>query len=96
MIPIDQATDYQRCIHPWVFDRIEITGSRFTQPATTQHPMTEVGRPYEPVAFSILGTFHCDYESGPHLAVLASMARDIVGAEFGGFFGMRSGRRVGP
>jgi len=94
MIPIDEATDYQRCIFPWVFDRIEVTGSRFTGPATGTHLRADFDRPSEPVAFSLLGAFCCDYEGGPHLAVLASLAAEIVGG--GGFYGMKSGRRVAP
>lgn len=94
MIPVGEATDYQRCLYPWIYDRIEVTGSRFTGPAKGTHLMADFERPTEPVAFCLLGTFHCDYQSGPHLGVLAAMAADIVGGS--GRYGMMGGRRVGP
>ena len=91
MIALEQATEYQRCTHPWVFDRIEVTGSRFTGPATGTHLRADFERPREPVAFSLLGTWCCDFQGGPHLGALANMAGEIVGA---GFYGMKGGRRV--
>lgn len=92
MIRIDQATDYQRCTNPWTFDRIEVTGSRFTGPATGTHLRADFDRPSEPVAFSLLGTFCCEFPGGPNLTVLSSVAAEILGS--GGFYGMRSGRRL--
>lgn len=94
MIAIDQATEYQRCTHPWVFDRIEVSGSRFTGPATGTHAMADFQRPSEPVAFSLLGTWCCEFPGGPHLGVLANLVGEIVGG--GGFYGFKGGRRVNP
>ena len=94
MIPVDQADEYQKCIHPRVYDRIEVTGKRFIGPAPGTHLLADFERPSEPVAFCLLGTFYCEYQSGPHLAVLAHRAAEIVGG--GGFYGMKSGRRLNP
>ncbi|MBN3760920.1 hypothetical protein [Burkholderia sp. Ac-20365] len=94
MIPVELANDYQRCIFPWVYDRIEVTGSRFTGPARGTHLRADLERPSEPVSFCLLGTFHCQYQSGPNLSVLSHAAAEIVGS--GGFYGMKSGRRVRP
>ncbi|MGF6440078.1 hypothetical protein [Paraburkholderia youngii] len=93
MIPVDKASDYQRCIYPWIYDRIEVTGSRFTGPATGTHLMADMDRPTESVAFCLLGTFHCEFQSGPNLLVLADMAADIIGCN--GRYGMKGGRRIG-
>lgn len=92
MIPVEQVSEYQKCIFPWVFDRIEVSGSYFTGPATGTYAMANFDRPREPVAFCLLGAFHCEFESGPNLSVLANKAAEIVGV--GGFYGMKSGRRV--
>lgn len=94
MIRLEEATAYQRCIRPWIHDRIEVAGSRFTGPATGTHLTADFDRPSEPVAFSLLGAWCCDYESGPHLGALANLAGEIVGGA--GFYGMKSARRVRP
>ncbi|HDR8994505.1 TPA: hypothetical protein QDB01_000382 [Burkholderia vietnamiensis] len=94
MIRIEEATEYERCTHPWVFDRIEVTGHRFTGPAPGKHLRADFERPSEPVAFSLLGTWCCDYQSGPHLGWLEDVATQIVGGA--GFYGMKSGRRLNP
>ncbi len=94
MIPVDKASEYQRCIYPWIFDRIEVTGSRFTGPRNGRHLTADFDRPNEPVAFSLLGTFHCEFEGGPNLAVLTAVAADIVGGD--GFYGMKRARRLAP
>ena len=94
MIAIEQATEYQRCILPWVFDRIEVTGSRFTGPAPGTYLRADFERPSEPVSFCLLGTWCCDFQGGPHLGALANLAGEIVGGP--GLYGMKSGRRVNP
>lgn len=94
MIPVVDASEYQRCIFPWVYDRIEVCGSRFTGPPTGTHLRADLERPTEPVAFSLLGSFHCEYQSGPSLFYLADVAGKILGEP--GFFGMKSGRRIAP
>ena len=94
MIPVEQADGYQQCIFPWIYDRIEVTGSRFIDPVAATDYVAGFDHPREPVAFSLLGTFHCEYESGPNLLVLAHKVAEIVGG--GGFYGMKSGRRLNP
>lgn len=94
MIPVGQADDYQQCIFPWIYDRIEVIGSRCTSPVDGTHLRAHFERPREPLVFCLLGTFHCEFESGPNLAVLAKHAAEIVG--YDGFYGMKSGRRVKP
>lgn len=92
MIHIDEASEYQKCIYPWIFDRIEVTGARFTGPRSGTHLTADFERPTEPVAFCLLGTYCCEFQGGPHLAALSAAAAEIVGG--GGFYGMKGGRRL--
>jgi hypothetical protein len=94
MIPVGQADAYQRCIFPWIYDHIEVSGSRFTGPPTGQHLQGDFDRPREHVAFCLLGTFQCRYESGPALSALADVAAEVLGEN--GFYGLKSARRLNP
>lgn len=64
MIRAEDATPYQKCVHPWVF----------------------------PIRFSLLGTWHCEFQSGPNLSALANYCGSVTGE--GGFYGLASARRV--
>lgn len=92
MIRVEEATPYQQCSRPWVFDRIEVKGSIFTGPAAGTHLRADFERPTEEIRFTLLGAFCCDYDCGPHLAVLANYCRDLTGRE--GFYGLVAARRV--
>ncbi|BBO86780.1 hypothetical protein DSCO28_73460 (plasmid) [Desulfosarcina ovata subsp. sediminis] len=92
MIRVEEATPYQQCTRPWVFDHIEVRGSIFTGPATGTHLLADFERPTEEVRFSLLGAYHCDYPSGPRLDALANYAANVTGR--GGFYGMGSARRL--
>ena len=94
MIPADTATDYQRCLLPYVFDRIEVTGRTFIGPRLGTHLMADDERPSEPVAFSLLGAWRCDFPSGPNATVLANLAGEVLQAE--GFYGQACARRLSP
>lgn len=65
---------------PWVFDRIEVVGY-----------VPEGDRERE-VRFSLLGAWHCDYRSGPHLSALANYCSKITGKS--GYYGLVKARRV--
>ena len=92
MIKAEEATDYQRCIYPHKFDRIEVTGSFFTGPAPGTYLRADFERPRESVSFSLLGAWHCQYASGPSLFALADMAGEILGIR--GFYGLGTARRI--
>ena len=51
MIKAEETTDYQRCIYPHKFDRIEVTGSFFTGPAPGMYLRADFERPREPICF---------------------------------------------
>lgn len=93
MIERDKATPYMRAVWPYVFDRIEVAGRVFTGPPPGDYFRAVFERPSEPVRFCLLGTFHCEYPSGPHLALLANRAAELVGD---GFYGLGSARRAAP
>lgn len=93
MIAVERVTDYQSCVFPWVFDRIEVKGSVFVGPAPGTYHRADFDRAREPVHFSLLGTWHCEFQSGPHLGALADYCGQIAGA---GFYGLASARRVNP
>lgn len=91
MRPATTATAEERLWFPHLFDRIEVAGRRCTGPAPGAYLQADFDRPSEPVAFSILGAFCCEFRSGPNLRELADLAAEIVG---GGFYGLRSARRL--
>lgn len=91
MRPATTATVDERLWFPYVFDRIEVTGRRFTGPAPGAYLQADFDRPSEPIAFSLLGAYHCEFPSGPNLLELADLATAIVG---GGFYGLRAARRL--
>lgn len=92
MIRVEDATAYQQCIQPWVFDRIEVRGRVFTGPAQGTHLRADFERPTEEIRFSLVGAWHCDYPSGPHLAALANYCGSVIGSA--GFYGLAGARRV--
>lgn len=92
MIPTDVATPYQRCTNPWIYDRIEVTGSLFTEPRKGTHLSADFERARESIRFSLLRSWHCEFASGPNQFALASYCATVTGC--GGFFGMANGRRV--
>lgn len=94
MIRVEEATSYQKCIKPWVFDRIEVSGRVFTGPALGTYHRADFDRPSEPISFSLLGAWHCEFQSGPNLQALANYCGKIIGDA--GFYGMVSARRVNP
>lgn len=94
MIRTECASDYQRTIYPWVFDRIEVSARVFTGPAPGSYIRADFDRPSEPLRFSLLGSFHCEYETGPHLLELAHYCEDVTGTP--GIFGFIGGRRGAP
>jgi hypothetical protein len=89
--PVHEASAYEACIRPYRFDRIEVTANVFTTPLGS-HPAAAFQTPTENVRFSILGEFHCDYPTGPHLGHLAALAQEITGRA--GFYGMQSSRKL--
>lgn len=93
MTPINTASDYEKCIRPYVFDRIEVCANVFTQPVKNNCHQAVFQTPTEPLRFSLLGAFQCDYPSGPHLGALAHTAQEICGRN--GFFGTTSRRKLG-
>jgi hypothetical protein len=92
MRPIASASDYERCTHPYVFDRVEVSANVFAAPPSGTHHLAIFQRETVPADFCILGAFHCEFPSGPNLAVLAWLAAEIMGAD--GFYGIRSARRL--
>jgi hypothetical protein len=92
MIRVEEATPYQQCTRPWVFDRIEVRGNVFTGPASGAHHRADFERPTEVIRFSLLGAWHCAYQSGPDLAALADYCGDVTGR--GGFYGLAGARGV--
>lgn len=92
MIRAENATPYQQCIKPWVFDHIEVSGRVFTGPAPGTYHRADFDRPREPIRFSLLGTWHCEFQSGPNLQALANYCGEVIGE--GGFYGLASARRV--
>jgi hypothetical protein len=92
MIKAEEVSDYQQCIYPYKFDRIEVAGSFFTGPAPGAYLRADFERPTEPVSFSLLGEWHCEYPGGPSLFALADMAANILGV--GGFYGLGRARRI--
>lgn len=93
MIRVEDATPYQQCALPWVFDRIEVSGRVFTGPAQSTHLRADFERPTEEIRFSLVGAWHCDYPSGPHLVALANYCGSVTGRA--GFYGLAGARRVG-
>ncbi len=94
MIRVEEATPYQQCIRPWVYDRIEVRASVFTGPAKGTHHRADFERPTEELRFSLVGTWHCEFPSGPHLGDFAAYCRGVTGRD--GFYGLAGLRRVNP
>lgn len=93
MIPADKATPYQQCSMPWVFDRIEVSGSVFIGPAPGTYHRADFDRPREVIRFSLLGAWNCEFSSGPNLQVLANYCAKVTGER--GFYGIASARSAG-
>lgn len=92
MIRVEEATRYQQCTMPWVFDRIEVVGREFTCPAAGTHLRADFERPTEEVRFSLIGTWDCEFPGGPNTSSLADYSGRVVGRA--GFYGMAGARRV--
>lgn len=90
MINKEQATTFEKCVYPWVFDRIEVIASVFTAPMSGTYHNAVFGRPTEPVRYSLLGTWYCEFQSGPNLVTLANHCAKITGY---GFYGIAQLRR---
>ena len=77
---------------PWRFDRIEVFGWRYIEPARGPWLGADDDRAREPVALSIPGEWFCEFESGPNLLELAGHVARILGP---GLYGLKSARRLG-
>lgn len=89
----ETATADQRRQCPYRFDRIEVQVKAFTTPAAVNHGIhVALDRPTEPLAFCILGAFHCYKADGPDIGMLTVLAASIAGV--GGWFGFTGARRL--
>lgn len=89
MINSSNASDYQKCSMPWVFDRIEIVVYDFSNTAIGSYSKE---KPILVTRLSLIGIFHCDYASGPHLWKLAQYCEATFGSI--GSFGLNGCRRI--
>lgn len=92
MIQAEQATPYEKCTKPWLFDRIEVSGNVFTDSINPAVHVDSFSRPTRKIQFSILGAWFCSFHSGPNLQSLANYCAKITGES--GFFGFVNARRI--
>ncbi len=92
MIRAEEATPYEKCTRPWLFDRIEVHGSVFADQNVPNRQKDSFQRPTKIIQFSLLGTWFCSFQSGPNLQVLANYCSMITGKS--GFYGFTYARRV--
>ncbi|MDD2462480.1 MAG: hypothetical protein PHI97_00620 [Desulfobulbus sp.] len=92
MIRSEEATPYEKCTRPWLFDRIEISGSVFTDSGDPNQNRDSFQRPTVKIRFSLLGVWFCSFQSGPNLQELANYCASISGQR--GFYGFSNARRV--
>ncbi len=92
MIPTTTATEYQKCVMPWVYDRMEVTASLFL--LTPENMFRDsFKRETERVSFCLLGTWHCEYQGGPNMQALAGYCGRVLKRP--GFYGL-TGKRYLP
>jgi hypothetical protein len=85
MTPIKHQTEFTAIFQPYRHKHIEVIGRTFTGPKTGQHLTADFDRPSDPVSFSLIGEFWCEYPSGPNLLSLSNYVGSIVGP---GFYGL--------
>lgn len=92
MIEESVIDDHGKCLLPWKYTRLEVQGRMFLDNKPSAFPMDDFKRPTEPFRFSLLGVWHCQYQSGPNLVALAGHCAAITGRN--GFYGLVKGTRV--